>query len=93
MLFFSAAFVLFLLAGVAVIALIAVAVFWVRAKILGKPFGPKAQFEHMRRDMERDMRGQFETMRPHHNSADQNAAHDGPVIDAHETPEGWSVDS
>jgi len=98
MLFFSAAFVFILIAGIAIIALIAAAIFWVRAKILGKPFGPKAQLDKMRRDMEQSMDAQFETVRPNqrsnagHNSPTNKPA-DGPVIDAHQTPEGWSVDS
>lgn len=93
-LFFSAAFVLFLIAAIAVIALTAAGVFWVRAKILGKPFGPKSQLDQMRRDMEAQMspelRGQFDTAAP--KTGTRQSASGGPVIDAHQTPEGWSVD-
>lgn len=95
MLFFSAAFVLILLAGAAIIGLVVVAVFWARAKILGKPFGPRAHMEKMRREMEQGMGPQFETMRSDHKAPNSGAdiQNDGPIIDAHQTPEGWSVDS
>ena len=95
MLFFSAAFVFILIAGIVVIGLIVTAIFWARAKILGKPFGPKAQLDKMRRDMEQGMESQFETMRPNRTSegSASTSSKDGPIIDAHQTPEGWSVDS
>lgn len=78
----SAAFAFFVVIGIAILAFIAFAFFWTKAKILGKPFGPKAQFEAARRDME----AQFDQMQPPSDNAD------GPIIDAHRTPEGWSVD-
>jgi len=96
LLFFSAAFVFILIAGIAVIGLIVAAVFWARAKILGKPFGPKAQLERMRRDMEQELGGdlgaQFKTDGASTRSK-AGADTDGPIIDAHQTPEGWSVDN
>jgi len=92
LLFFSAAFVLFLIAGIAVIGLFVAAVLWVRAKILGKPFGPKAQLGKMRRDMEQGMSNPPNTARSAQSAAHASDAN-GPVIDAHETPEGWSVDN
>ena len=92
LLFFSAAFVLFLIAGLVGVGLIVACVFWLRAKILGKPFGPKAQFEHMRREMEANMGAQFDAARPNSSTQQQPDA-DGPIIDAHNTPEGWSVDN
>ena len=69
------------------------AFFWAKAKITGKPFGPKAmmgaQMEQMRKDMEAQMGGQL--------GADASSrllkpAGQGPVVDAHRTPDGWSVD-
>ena len=86
MLVFSAAFALFAVAGIAVIGFLVFAFFWTRAKITGKPFGPKAmmgaQFEQMRKDVEAQV-GQTQTTKD---------AGDGPVVDAHRTPNGWSVD-
>lgn len=84
MLFFSAAFALVLISAIAILALIAVAVFWVRAKLTGRPFGPRAQMDaHMaeiRRQMGVDM-----------TQTNENDGQ-GPIIDAHETPEGWTVE-
>lgn len=88
MLAFSAAFAFFVVAGLALLGLVVFAFFWGRAKLFGKPFGPKAQFEAARKDMETQFQGMDLNMghnRPHNNS-------DGPIIDAHQTPEGWSVD-
>ena len=86
MLVFSAAFALFAVAGIAVIGFLVFAFFWAKAKIAGKPFGPKAmmaaQMDQMRKDMEAQMGG---------HSAHKPAG-DGPVVDAHRTPDGWSVD-
>ena len=86
MLVFSAAFALFAVAGIAVIGFLIFAFFWAKAKISGKPFGPKAmmnaQMEQMRKDMEAQMGAQ-----PASKTTEQ-----GPVVDAHRTPDGWSVD-
>ena len=81
----SAAFAFFVIAGLVILGLVVFAFFWTRAKIFGRPFGPKAQFEAARKDMEAQMR----TARPN-SSADYDD--DGPVIDAHRTPDGWTVD-
>ena len=88
MLVFSAAFALFAVAGIAVIGALVFAGFWLRAKILGKPFGPKAQFEAARKDME----AQFDGMDLNMTDNGPQGQKDGPIIDAHQTPEGWSVD-
>lgn len=86
MIVFSAAFALFAVAGIAVIGFLLFAFFWAKAKIAGKPFGPKAmmdaQFNQMRKDMEAQMGGSEYT----------KASSQGPVVDAHRTPDGWSVD-
>ena len=81
----SAAFAFFVIAGLVVLGLVIFAFFWTRAKLFGRPFGPKAHFEAARRDMEAQM-----------NAARRGGTagldDDGPVIDAHRTPDGWSVD-
>ena len=86
MIIFSAAFALFAVAGIAVIGFLVFAFFWAKAKISGKPFGPKAmmgaQFEQMRKDMEAQMGPQ----------AAAETSGQGPIVDAHQTPDGWSVD-
>lgn len=82
MLIFSAAFALFAVAGIAVIGFLVFGFFWAKAKITGRPFGPRAKFEQMRKDMESQMGG-------------LNAQADspnGPIVEAHRTPDGWSVD-
>jgi len=86
MLVFSAAFALFAVAGIAVIGFLIFVFFWAKAKISGKPFGPKAmmsaQMEQMRKEMDVQMGGRMASA----------SAGDGPVVDAHRTPDGWSVD-
>ena len=86
MLLISATFALFVVAGIAVIGFLVFAFFWAKAKITGKPFGPKAmmaaQMDQMRKDMESQMGG----------NSSSKAAEQGPVVDAHRTPDGWSVD-
>lgn len=86
MLAFSAAFAFFVVIGLVLVALVVFAFFWARAKLFGKPFGPKAQFEAARKDMEAQFQGMDLNM-------ERNGPKgDGPIIDAHQTPEGWSVD-
>lgn len=81
----AAAFAFFVIAGFVILGLVVFAFFWARAKLFGRPFGPKAQFEAARKDMEAQMRAA--------RSGGQNGlGDDGPVIDAHQTPDGWSVD-
>ena len=85
MLAFSAAFAFFVVAGLVLVGLVIFVFFWGRAKIFGKPFGPKAQFEAARKDMEAQFQGMDLDMKT-------NGPNSGPIIDAHQTPEGWSVD-
>jgi len=100
MVVFSFAFVLIAVAAIAVIGVLAFAFFWAKAKITGKPFGPKAmmgaQFEQMRQDMESQMGGtapQFNKSRAANpKAANSNVGAQGPIVDAHRTPDGWSVD-
>jgi len=91
MLAFSAAFAFFVVAGLVLFGAVVFLFLWGRAKLFGKPFGPKAQFEAARKDME----AQFQGMDLNHaNNGPNSSQHsDGPIIDAqHQTPEGWSVD-
>ncbi len=74
----------FVVAGLFLLGMAAFAVFWLKAKITGKPFGPQAHFEKARRDME----SQFKT----YSGTKGGSSVDGPVIDAHQTPDGWSVE-
>lgn len=91
MLVFSFAIAFFVVAGIAVIGFLVFAFFWAKAKITGKPFGPKAmmgaQFEQMRQDMEAQMGGSSSSTSTNSKSEGQ-----GPIVDAHRTPDGWSVD-
>lgn len=77
----SAAFAFFIAIGLLLLGGLTFAFFWGRAKLFGRPFGPKAHFEKAKADMEAQMRG---------GAASQKG--DGPIIDAHQTPDGWSVD-
>jgi len=86
MLAFSAAFAFFVIVGLGLVGLTVFVFFWGRAKLFGNPFGPHAQFEAMRRDME----SQFGPIDP--SQAGAMTEDGGPIIDAHETPQGWSVD-
>lgn len=70
----------FILAGIVLLGLAAFSFFWAKAKVTGKPFGPKAQFEQARKDME----AQFQSYK--------EQVGDGPVLDAQNTPDGWSVE-
>jgi len=81
----SAAFAFFVLAGLVILGLVVFAFFWTRAKLFGRPFGPKAHFEAARKEMESQMRS------TRHGSS--GFEDNGPVIDAHRTPDGWSVDN
>lgn len=89
MLVFSAAFAFFAVAAIAVLGFLAFVGFWLRAKVLGKPFGPKAHFEAARKDMEAQFHGMDLNME---RNGPKSADDDGPIIDARRTPEGWSVD-
>lgn len=76
----SAVVAFFIIAGIVILGLAAFSFFWAKAKVTGKPFGPKAQFEKARQDME----AQFKSYR--------EEAGEGPVLDAQNTPDGWSVE-
>ncbi len=86
MLLLSVSVAFFVVAGIAVIGFLIFAFFWAKAKITGKPFGPKAmmgaQFEQMRKEMDVQMEP----------FASPDAQEQGPIVEAHRTPDGWSVD-
>lgn len=88
MLVFSAAIAFFVVAGLALFGLLLFVFFWAKAKITGRPFGPKAQFEAQRKEFE----AQFGANTSPFQASSKRKEEDGPVIDAHETPKGWSVD-
>lgn len=77
----SAAFAFFIAIGLLILGGLTFAFFWGRAKLFGRPFGPKAHFEKAKAEMEAQMREGSEA---------RNG--DGPIIDARQTPDGWSVD-
>ena len=66
------------------IGLIVFAWLWARARFFGKTIGGKA-FE----DMKAAAKARQEAMGLHTSAADYDA---GDVVDAHKTPDGWTVD-
>ncbi len=80
----SAAVAFFVVIGVVLLGLIVFSVLWIRSKILGKPIMPNASIW-----TSESFKAEFET-RDRENRASKNH---GPVLDAHKTPEGWSVDT
>lgn len=88
LLFFSAAFALILIGGIAFVALVAVAIFWMRAKLTGRPFGPRATMEARMEELRRQMGatdGAF-------GGSAASMETQGPIIDLEETPQGWTVE-
>ena len=77
----AAAFALFVALGLLILGGIAFIVFWFRAKILKKPLMPKMKMQGM---------GGFDMPGA---EPSNKADNDGPIIDAHQTPDGWSVDT
>jgi len=78
----SATFLLFAVLGIAVIGVVALIIFWARARLTGRPFGPREHFEAMLKEMQPEMQA----------ATARHTDLDGPIIDAHQTPDGWSVD-
>ncbi|MEE9272550.1 MAG: hypothetical protein V3U57_04705 [Robiginitomaculum sp.] len=91
----SAAFALFVALGLLIFGVIVFSILWVRAKLLGKPITPfgkmQAEFESFSKTHEAGGTVAGSAAEPVPKSSKTDA--DGPVIDAHQTPEGWSVDS
>ena len=75
----SATFLLFAVLAVAVIGLIALAGLWLRARLTGRPFGPREQLDILFRQMDAQ-------------AVPVRSSDDGPVLDARRTPTGWTVD-
>ena len=98
----SAAVAFFLILGVVILASLVIAFLWGKAKITGKPFGPKAYFKTQGFDLDVAMdqahgkpNGKSDGMRQgasHQGTSHRQTSKHGPIIDAHETPDGWSVD-
>jgi hypothetical protein len=78
----SATFLLFAVLGIAIVGVVALVIFWARARLTGRPFGPREHFEAMLKEMQPEM----QAARPSPTDLD------GPIIDAHQTPDGWSTD-
>ena len=86
----SAAVAFFLIVGLVVLIVIVVAFLWARAKITGRPFGPKAYFKTQGFDF--DAAAQKARAAQDDMNASSKSTKHGPIIDANETPDGWSVD-
>ena len=76
----SAAFALIVTGGLLILGFVVFVGMWLRAKILGKPINPYVK-------MYRTQTARTTQQHPR----DKEAS--GPVLDAHETPDGWSVDN
>ncbi len=81
----SAAFALFVVIGILMLGFVAFAVLWVRAKILGKSLRPESTMW----TFQSFDGGQASST----NEESPKPKADGPVLDAHQTPDGWSVDT
>ena len=89
----SATFAFIVLGVIIVLALVVVGAFWVRAKLTGRPFGPRAQMEAHMAELRRQMEEAGGTTGFAGAGAARKASKDdGPVIDLEETPQGWTVE-
>lgn len=75
----SAAFALIVAGGLIILGFVVFIAMWLRAKILGKPLNPYANMS-------------AEQIFRAHQTETKSDGVDGPILDAHETPDGWSVD-
>jgi hypothetical protein len=75
----SAAFAVIVTGGLIIFGVVIFVALWLRAKILGKPLNPYAKMYTAEVFKARSEQKQAQDI-------------DGPVLDAHETPDGWSVD-
>ena len=81
----SAAFAFFVVIGILILGFVAFAVLWLRAKILGKSLRPESTMWSFQ---------SFDSGQPTTPDAKTSKPKaDGPVLDAHKTPDGWSVDT
>ncbi len=82
----SAAFALFIVLGILILGVIAFAVLWLRAKILGKSLRPESKMWTFQ-----SFDSNKTTTKSNKDGTQKKT--DGPVLDAHQTPDGWSVDT
>lgn len=76
----SAAFALIVTGGLILLGVIVFVGMWLRAKILGRPINPYVKM--------------YRAQPQKATRADpKDIDNSGPVLDAHETPDGWSVDN
>ena len=87
----SAAVAFFLIVGLVILVGLVVAFMWSKAKLTGKPFGPKAHFKAQGFDLDAAME-KAKASQESSSSPKTDTSKHGPIIDAHETPDGWSVD-
>ncbi len=85
----AAAFAMFVILGLVIIGVVVFCVFWLRAKITGKPLMPNMKMYSFQAFNEQG--GMKE--KPARDKPSRSVDTSGPILDAHETPEGWSVDS
>jgi len=86
----SAAFALFLVIGLLILGFVVFGILWLRAKVLGKPIYSSKNMWTFQTFNAPNSKTNGPKTKPADNS-DLKA--DGPVLDAHKTPDGWSVDS
>lgn len=90
----SAAFALFVVMGILILAFVVFVVFWLRAKITGKPLMPQSKmysFNTFGGPQAPQTSGSGSGSTSGRKPA--NGLDGGPVLDAHQTPDGWSVDT
>lgn len=77
----SAAFALIVTGGLILLGFVVFVGMWLRAKVLGKPLNPYAKMFK---------EAQAESVK---RAGPRDLEDSGPVLDAHQTPDGWSVDN
>jgi len=86
----SAAFAFFLVIGLLILGFVVFGILWLRAKILGKPlYSPRKMWTFQTFNTPGNASGNT----PENTSNPKTKPTDGPVLNAHKTPDGWSVDS
>lgn len=90
----SAAFALFVVIGLLILAFIVFVVFWLRAKIMGKPLMPTSKMYTFTTFTNAQSRQtQAPNFKDPSSKKNEELSDTGPVLDAHKTPDGWSVDT
>ena len=80
----SAAFALIVTGGLIVLGVVVFIGMWLRAKVLGKPLNPYVKMYKAQT---------ARAAQTQSNTQPRGQDLDGPVLDAHKTPDGWSVDN